>query len=257
MDDLVDRFTADGVVHLPGAFPRAVADAGRALLWERTGLDPDDPAGWKQPVVRLGGYADEPFRVAATTPVLLAAFDTLVGPGRWSRPGGLGTWPVRFPPRGRPVDPGDCGWHVEASIEVGDGWGANVRTDGRALLMLFLFSDVGPDDAPTRVRVGSHQDVPPLLAPYGDVGVDVIAAADEIERATRHRPVRHATGAAGDVYLCHPFLVHAGQPHRGTRPRFMAQPPLFPTGRFDLEQPTSPVESTIAAALAAGRISPS
>ena len=37
-----------------------------------------------------------------------------------------------------------------------------------------------------------------------------------------------AIGPAGTVYLCHPFLVHAAQPHRGSQPRFMAQPPLLP-----------------------------
>jgi hypothetical protein len=34
-----------------------------------------------------------------------------------------------------------------------------------------------------------------------------------------------ATGRAGDVFLCHPFLVHAASwPHRGDQPRFFAQP---------------------------------
>ncbi len=37
-----------------------------------------------------------------------------------------------------------------------------------------------------------------------------------------------ATGDAGTVYLCHPFLVHAAQPHHGERPRVLAQPPLLP-----------------------------
>ncbi|MDF3856529.1 phytanoyl-CoA dioxygenase, partial [Paracoccus pantotrophus] len=54
-----------------------------------------------------------------------------------------------------------------------------------------------------------------------------------------------ATGAAGTVYLCHPFLVHAAQPHRGTRPRFMAQPPLLPKGEFDPALPPSPVQIAI------------
>jgi len=36
------------------------------------------------------------------------------------------------------------------------------------------------------------------------------------------------TGDAGTVYLCHPFLVHASQPHQGYCPRFLAQPPLLP-----------------------------
>ena len=43
-----------------------------------------------------------------------------------------------------------------------------------------------------------------------------------------------ATGRAGTVYLCHPFLVHAAQPHRGINPRFIAQPPLYPRAPFEL-----------------------
>jgi hypothetical protein len=57
-----------------------------------------------------------------------------------------------------------------------------------------------------------------------------MALAKAAVPASEHRRVAYATGRAGDVYLCHPFLVHAAQPHRGTRPRFMAQPPLMPPG---------------------------
>jgi hypothetical protein len=238
--DQIDRFVEEGFVHVEGAFPRETAEAGRALLWEATGCDPDDPTTWTQPVIRLGGFSQQPFYEAANTPALHAAFDQLVGAGRWVPCLGLGTFPVRFP---HPDEPGDDGWHVEGSFaDPGGGYRLNVRSRGRALLMLFLFSDVGPDDAPTRVRVGSHQDIVPLLAPHGDAGAEFFAFATEAEQATRDRPVVTATGAAGDVYLCHPFLVHAGQGHRGTRPRFMAQPPLVPTGLLDLEHPSSPTE---------------
>jgi len=34
--------------------------------------------------------------------------------------------------------------------------------------MLFLFSDVGEDDAPTRILVGSYLDAPRILEPAGD-----------------------------------------------------------------------------------------
>jgi hypothetical protein len=57
-----------------------------------------------------------------------------------------------------------------------------------------------------------------------------------------------ATGQAGDVYLCHPFLIHAAQPHHGTVPRFIAQPPLMPTGLLDLDRRDgaySPVERAV------------
>jgi hypothetical protein len=231
-EDQMDRFVADGFVHVEGAFPREYADAGRALLWEATGCDPDDPATWTKPVIRLDHMAQEPFRAAANTPRLVAAYDQLVGPGGWVPRGGLGSWPVRFP---HPDEPGDDGWHVEASFSGADGsMRLNLRSRGRALLMLLLFSDVGDHDAPTRIRIGSHRDVVPLLAPYGDDGAEFSAFAREAVPASAERPVTTATGAAGDVYLCHPFLVHAGQPHRGTVPKFMAQPPLQPTGLLDL-----------------------
>ena len=61
-------------------------------------------------------------------------------------------------------------------------------------------------------------------------------------------PDRLATGRAGDVFLCHPFLVHAAQPHHGSRPRFMAQPPLYPAVQVDPERADgaySPVETAI------------
>ncbi|SDN67513.1 phytanoyl-CoA dioxygenase family protein [Allokutzneria albata] len=221
----MQEFRENGFVKIEGAFPRELADAGREILWRDTGFDPDDRTTWTKPVVRLGNYAQEPFRRAANTPVLHKAFDELVGPGRWLPPGGLGTFPVRFP---HPDDPGDDGWHAEASYSESGQLRLNHRSKGRALLMLFLFSDVGEDDAPTRIRVGSHLDVPEVLEPYGEEGAEFFSVSPDIEKATAHRPVACATGRAGDVYLCHPFLVHAAQSHRGDTPKFMAQPPLLP-----------------------------
>jgi hypothetical protein len=69
------------------------------------------------------------------------------------------------------------------------------------------------------------------------------------------RPEALATGDAGTVYLCHPFLVHAAQRrHHGTAPRFMAQPPLHahpqdPIGLDREDGAYSPVEIAIRRAL--------
>lgn len=246
----------DGFLRIDGAFPRALAEAGRRILWRATGCDPDDPASWTKPVIRLDQYGQPPFVEAANTPLLHEAYDQLVGPGRWLPCASLGTFPVRFP---SPEDPGDAGWHVDMSFatdadNAGDflSWRANLVSRGRALLMLFMFSDVGQDDAPTRIRVGSHIDIAKRLAPAGENGLTLreLAAADFAESADR--PQALATGEAGTVYLCHPFLVHAAQPHRGTRPRFMAQPPLLPAAPFRLDRADgrySPVEQAIRQAL--------
>lgn len=230
-DEAQQRFIKDGFLRLHQAFPRKLADHCRDVLWPDTGCDPQDASTWTQPAIRLGDYGQEPFRQAANTHSLHAAFDHLVGPGRWAPRVSLGTFPIRFPSAD---DPGDSGWHADASYYGEDGsLRLNVTSRGRALLMLFLFSDVGVDDAPTRIRMGSHLDVPRLLEPGGDAGLSYLELAQKLG-PTCKRPLVFAIGEAGDVYLCHPFLVHAAQPHHGSAPRFMAQPPLYPAQPLEI-----------------------
>ena len=235
-----ESFVYDGFVKLENAFPTETAAEARAILWRATGFDPEDRSTWTRPVVRLGDFPQEPFRRAVNTPVLHAAFDDLVGEGRWVPRQSLGGFPVRFP---HPDDPGDTGWHVDASFPPEpavspDGsyfdWRVNLRSKGRALLMLFLLSDVGENDAPTRIRLGSHLEVARLLSGVGEEGMSMIEISLAAAEATAGMPEATATGPAGTVYLCHPFLVHAAQAHRGVTPRFLAQPPLIPRVRFEL-----------------------
>jgi hypothetical protein len=250
----IEHFVLDGFVRVDDAFPRNLADACRRILWLATGCAEDAPSTWTRPVVRIGGISNPLFRDAASTPTLCAAYDALVGPRRWLPHGGLGTFPIRFPSL---EDPGDCGWHIDASFGM-DGepdfakWRVNVVSRGRALLMLFLFSDVGVDDAPTRIRVGSHFDIARRLAPHGDPGLTLGELACTGFAESAHRSEALATGPAGTVYLCHPFLVHAAQPHRGKSPRFLAQPPLLPCTPLAptrTEDEASPVERAIQLAL--------
>lgn len=124
-------------------------------------------------------------------------------------------------------------------------WRVNVKSSGRALLMLFLLSDVGRNDSPTRIRKQSHAVIARELLPYGLAGASLRRLSADGFASTADCEVVLATGAAGTVYLCHPFLVHAAQPHRGTRPRFMAQPPLLPKAEFGPALPPSPVQIAI------------
>lgn len=258
-DAQLERFIRDGFVRIDRAFPRELAEQGRAIMWRDIPFDPADPATWTRPVIRLPGYGQEPFRKAVNTHVLHAAFDQLVGKGRWRQRHSLGTFPVRFP---HAEDPGDAGWHVDVSFPGEDcdpderhdfsRWRVNITSRDRALLMLFLFSDVTERDAPTRIRVGSHFDMARFLAPAGEAGMSQLV----LDRMGADRPEALATGEAGTVYLCHPFLVHAAQMHRGSTPRFMAQPPLHPAEPFQLDREDgnySPVEIAIRRALQESR----
>lgn len=251
----IEQFIVDGYVRIDHAFSKELAERARAILWRHLDCSETDPKTWTQPIIRLTGYSDPPFVDAANSPALVSAFDQLIGPDRWVPMGGIGTFPIRFPTDQR--DTGDTGWHIDVSFPGPDSksfdystWRANINSKNRALLVLFLFSNVGPHDAPTRIRVGSHMTVAKLLRPAGEDGSGL---QDLNFSTTASCEEAIATGDEGTVYLCHPFLVHAAQVNRGQLPRFIAQPSLaFKQELNVLSEPSGivyPVEAAIRRAL--------
>ncbi|MEO1296555.1 MAG: phytanoyl-CoA dioxygenase family protein [Cyanobacteria bacterium J06636_16] len=241
IDEQIEQFIASGYVRVEQAFSRELADRCRETFWADTGYDLADRSTWKKPVVWLPDHSEAPFVQAANAQKLRTAFDQLVGKGRWQPRFSSGNCVVRFPTN---EDTGDTGWHVDVSFPGADSdpndystWRVNIHSRDRALLMLFLFSDVDEQHAPTRIRLGSHLEVARILAPAGEEGVTNLDVS-----ATAKCPEVTATGEAGSVYLCHPFLVHAAQINRGSQPRFMTQPPLYPIGAFEYaDKETSPI----------------
>jgi len=234
----LDDFLEQGYVRVRSAFPPSLAERCRRLAAEQLGIDLDDPATWKAPVVR-GLVEGEPLRQAANSDALVEAIGQLLDPDPWQRRPNLGAFVVRFP---ADADPGDTGWHIDSSFqpEGDDRWFVNVRSRQRGLLLLCLLSDVGPSDAPTRILPGSHREMSRLLVPAGEEGLPGAYAGQrsEIPLPDTSGPVDLATGDAGDVFLCHPFLVHAaGWPHPQRSPRFIAQPPISLPGSLELTGP--------------------
>jgi hypothetical protein len=222
-----EAFVRDGFVKLAAAAPREVADAARAQLWAQIGRSPDDPSGWDEPVVWASDMTGQgPLGEVARSARLAEALDVVCGAGGWAPRGALGMIPVRFP--GKAVID-DRGWHIDANVVQPDG---GYATGGRpqTMLLLTLLSHVGPDDAPTRIRVGSHR---PVGKAMQGLVLDPMEAGAVVDEASRSCPVAYATGEPGDVYLVHPFTVHAADEHRGGAPRFMAQSPVFLTEPVD------------------------
>ncbi|MEW5812455.1 MAG: phytanoyl-CoA dioxygenase family protein [Actinomycetota bacterium] len=216
-----DAFDADGFVKLPQAAPRAAADAARGRVWRQLGLSPDGP--WPAPVMWAADLTGEgPFGELARSPRLADALDAICGSGGWTPRGALGNIVVRFAVQ-PPAD--DRGWHIDLNTPGEDGaWVVTNRP--HTLLVLTLLSEVTIDDAPTRIRVGSHHDTVRVL---GDEPLDAVEAGARVAAASASRPVAHATGEPGDMYVLHPFTVHAADEHRGHTPRFMAQGPVLLT----------------------------
>lgn len=227
----LDAFISDGFAKVEQAAPRSVADAARNMLWQQLGLSPDEPEGWSAPVrwaSDLTGHG--PFGELARSTALAAALDQICGVGRWQPRGSLGNIPVRFP-----VSPpgDDRGWHIDANTPQADGsWAVTGRP--HTVLVLTLLSDVGQGDAPTRIRVGSHRDVARVLGPDP---LELAEMGRLVDDASAERPVAHATGQPGDMYVVHPFTAHAADEHRGATPRFMAQGPVV------LSSPLTPASS--------------
>ena len=254
----VDRFIADGFVKLDNAFPRETADACASIIWRGLGLSPDSNGPWPQPVMRLNSPPALPFREAAASPRLAGALDQLIGVGRWAMPGQLGAIVARFPSTEKP---NDDGWHLDASFPPPDDpnsmdyfqWRVNYLSHRRSMLLLFLFTDCGLDDAPTRVRVGSHLPMARQLKRHGEAGISLIDLAREGFASSDAYEVALAMGEAGTVWLLHPFTVHAAQAHHGTRPRFIAQPGLgfnAPVSLHRADGEYSPVEAPVRRAFA-------
>jgi hypothetical protein len=251
----IEQFVRDGFVKLERAFSRDTAAACREILWRDLRLSPDRPEDWKEPVMRLGMYGQPPFREALGSPRLHGALDQLVGAGRWIAPAGLGAMVVRFPAAAKPWDDG---WHIDGSFPPPDDpgsfdyfkWRVNYRSHMRSMLMLFLMSDCGRDDAPTRVRAGSHMPMARQLLAHGEAGISLADLAQEGFASSDRCDEAVATGEAGTVWLLHPFTVHAAQAHGGKEARFLAQPGLGWRGGPDIAHGASPVERAIRLALA-------
>lgn len=250
----LDGFVRDGYVAVRGAVDAGTVAGCRELIWaamERRGVRRDDPGSWPPLVEDLSDLAGEPFVAAYMAPALTAAYDELIGPGRWEPSADIGeSVVVRFPAEDERAN---AGYHIEGSYAAPDGSSAgwvNIRSRARGLLALFLFTDVGRHDAPTRLLCGSHLAVPQFLAPYGEAGTD--SDADFWRPSVLCMTAAHATGRAGDVFLCHPFMVHtATWPHRGTGPRMIAQPAVNAPAGFVLDgSDPSPVAQAIVKGLA-------
>lgn len=251
----VDRFVERGHVTLEGAIPRERALAAQDFLWERLaerGVRRDDRATWQEPMVHLKEAYDDPVFQACDSPRLADAVEDLVGVGRWrgrGTPGRWGWWPVNF------AVGADQPWTVPAKGWHWDGiqFRHTVDAPDQGLLMLCLFSEIGPRGGGTLVADGSHQVVArflnehpeglelndaitrcnqthPWLAELTNVVPGEQDAAVRLARfmdqetvdahGTRLR-VTETTGSPGDVIFCHPFLYHAASQNHSGVPRFM------------------------------------
>jgi hypothetical protein len=247
----LDHFAEHGYVHLRQAFPRETAQEWAAECWERLAIDPVDRATWHTDRIHMGSTKSVP--VEEFAPEVWTAMTQLLGgadrvqPSRWSDhfivnlgEGADLPW--------TPPGPEAKGWHKD-----GDFFRHFLDSPEQGLLVFVLWTDVVHQGGPTYVATDSVPVMARYLAdrPEGVLpgGFDFAARIRECSRFVE------ATGEAGDVYLLHPFTLHAVSQNILRVPRIITNPPvsLREPMRFDGEDP-SPVERAVLQALGTDRL---
>ncbi|HEY8456868.1 MAG TPA: hypothetical protein VIL34_14855 [Actinopolymorphaceae bacterium] len=234
-EEQAEHFLAKGFIVVHDCFsPEAAAELTESV-WTRLGYDPDDPSTWAEPSIHMPGHRH--IDVAEFAPkAWLAACDLLGGEERikkpyvWSDAFIVNLWQGADQPW-RPASAESPGWHKD-----GDFFRHFLDSPEQGLLTLVLWSDVHHQGGATFVAADSVGPVARYLAqrPEGVLPTD-FDIAGLISQCT---DFVEATGRVGDVYLLHPYILHAKSQNVLRVPRLITNPPvhLAEPMRFDRER---------------------
>lgn len=229
----IEGFVEDGFCILRSGVPRELAER---ILGEVEGWGvPDGASGW---VLHQRTYYQMPALAETITDRVSSALDALAGANAWHVAGNWG-FPTRLP--------GEVWsqWHID-----GDWFTHHIWSGDQVLTPIFLWGDVGPDDGPTLLARRSHRAVARLLAAHEPEGVPGDQIAAMVHEHITVGEIATATGSAGDLYLCHPFLAHAINPVGPRAPRYISNVAVHGFNRVRSDGNTlSPVEQAVRDAL--------
>jgi hypothetical protein len=262
-DAEIDHFLRRGFVKIPQALDRDLAKRWVDASWARIGYDRDDHRTWKEPRVHFPRTEEcDPREVA---PRAWAAMCQLVGgeerihlPPVWGN-GFIANYGIGADQPWVEPGPRAGGWHKD-----GDFFMHFLDSPEQALLTIILWDDVVHQGGPTYLACDSVPHVVRHLAahpegvnPMGRLMPELGPSFPHLEFVERCSDFAEATGERGDVFLMHPFLLHAQSNNVLRRARFVTNPPIRfrEPMRFDRErgEDHSPVERAVLNALGVER----
>jgi hypothetical protein len=247
-----NQFIERGYVAIRGCFSREAAAAYTSTLWTRLGYDPQDPTTWTESSIHMPSHRSIDIREFAPK-AWGAVCDLLggasrVGPYQWNDAFIVNLWEGAQRPW-EPASPQSPGWHKD-----GDFFRHFLDSPEQGLLTLVLWSDVQHQGGATFVAADSVGPVARYLAEHPEgVRPDDFPWSSLIGQCG---DFVEATGEVGDVYLLHPFILHAKAQNVLRVPRFITNPPahLLEPMRFDRDDP-SLVERAVLRGLGVDRYS--
>lgn len=234
-DEQVEHFLENGYVVVHDCFSRDAAEELTNTIWTRLGYDPNDRSTWTESSIHMPTH--QRITVEEFAPkVWDAACDLLGGeeriqPYAWGDGFIVNLWEGADRPWAD-ASPEVGGWHKD-----GDFFRHFLDSPEQGLLTLVLWSDVQHQGGATFVAADSVGPVARHLAahPEGVLPTE-FPTGDLIGQCTKFV---EATGQVGDVFLLHPYILHAKAQNVLRLPRFITNPPVHLTEpmRFDREDP--------------------
>lgn len=252
-DALADRFVRHGFVRVRGgvsktrvarwvasARERGLGPGGCLVRGERRERASHDIASPGVPASGLVVPAERFFGWHALNEDLVRGVSTLIGGLSMSRFCGLPNEVIASP--FCDLDASEGGWHVDEPLEA-----ATPEQLQLGLLVLVLLNDVGPGHG-TRFAAGSARHIAQALRAGP---VDLSEGGELVRHLGSSLPMQTADGEAGDVYLLHPWTVHASGRGRVDAVRLVANPNIMLTAPLirSTGRPSTPIERHVWAEL--------
>ncbi|MBC8103987.1 MAG: hypothetical protein H7Z41_15545 [Cytophagales bacterium] len=253
--DQVEQFLTRGFCVVRNAFDRDKARIWTDQVFTRLGYEEADPSTWEQHRIHMPSHEFAP--VAEYAPLAWGAMCELMGGEDRVRPS---TWGNGFIVNlGKPEDADTWqppsakvgGWHKD-----GDFFRHFLDSPEQGLLTIVLWSDVVSRGGATFVAGDSVPVVARFLADHPEgVTPNGFGFGNMIQECT---DFAEATGEVGDVYLLHPYILHASSQNALRRPRYITNPPvgLKEPMNFNRENPDdfSLIEQTVLRGLGVERL---
>jgi deazaflavin-dependent oxidoreductase (nitroreductase family) len=266
----IEHFLERGFVFVPDCFAPEAAAEYTNTVWTRLGYDPYAPSTWAKPYVHMPAHREIDVRTFA--PKAWGAVCDLVGGADRISTAKPYTWNDAFIVNladgadlpWSPASPASPGWHKD-----GDFFRHFLDSPEQGLLTLVLWSDVPHQGGATFVAADSVSPVARYLAEHPE-GVRAPESVPDPADGAYSGPDAgtfpypqlihqchdfvEATGRAGDVYLLHPYILHAKAQNVRRVTRIITNPPvtLAEPMRFDRDDP-SPVEVAVLRGLGVDR----
>ena len=244
-DQTLEHFGVHGWMRVHQAFSAAAAARMRNVVWAGladAGIQRHRPSTWTiERPVKLQKLKDDPAFQAVGSERLLAAVEAILETRSYEKPKTWGALFIAFPSQGD-WDVPASGWHIDANYR-------SQLSPPKGVQIHSLFGDILPRSGASLILSGSHRlvhrwfqqhpapaearsaEMRQLLQghPYiqdlhaaGDAAARIARFMDTVE-AVDGIPLRvvENTGAAGDVILLHPLVLHVAARNTGTAPRFL------------------------------------